>query len=52
MVVQNNSSASRMQSNLSIMIEGEELEVVQAFRYLGSIDPPMGISLWRLKRES
>jgi len=31
------------------MIEGEELEVVQAFRYLGSIDY---IPLWRSKKES
>jgi hypothetical protein len=36
-MVVSNTSADLMQSIPSIKIEGEELEVVQAFRYLGSI---------------
>jgi len=49
MVVQTKSSASRMQSKPSVMIEGEELEVVQAFRYLGSIDSADGYLTLEIK---
>jgi hypothetical protein len=42
MVVQSEKTAALSQSIPSIMIEGEELEVVQEFRYLGSIDSADG----------
>ena len=42
MVVQSKRLAALMQSSASIMIEVEELEVVQEFRYLGSIDSADG----------
>ena len=47
MVVQCKRLATLMQSSPSIMIEGEELEVEQEFRYFGSIAPRMDISLRR-----
>jgi len=47
MVVQCKRLATLIQSSPSIMIEGEVLELVQEFRYFGSIAPRMDISLRR-----